>query len=62
MEQSIQFYKCIVLYIITDCNIHYAERLLAYFHKQGLLLCKHRVNNEVKQTTQRYRAWRESDS
>ena len=54
VEQSIQFYKWIVLYIITDCNIHYAERLLAYFHKRGLLLCKRQVNNEIKQTTQRY--------
>ena len=54
VEQSIQFYKWLVLYRISTGNLLYAERLLAYFHQQGLLLCKRCVNCEEKQSTKRY--------
>jgi len=54
VEQSIRFYKWIVLYHTTDSNFNYAQRLLTYFHGRGLLQCKQQVNNDVKQCTQRY--------
>ena len=54
LEESIRFFKWVVLYITTDSNLLYAERLLDYFHSKGLLLHKQEVNNPVKQQTQRY--------
>eukprot|EP01048_Picozoa_sp_COSAG05_P009874 COSAG05_NODE_836_length_7054_cov_22.255212_4_plen_154_part_00 len=54
VEESVQFFKWIILNHITLCNLKYAELLLKFFHEQGLLLHKQRVNNEQKQQTQRY--------
>ena len=34
VEQSIRFYKWIVLYHTTDSNLHYAERLLRSIGKK----------------------------
>ena len=54
IEESICFFKWVVLYHTTDANLLYAEQLLDYFHSRGLLLDKQEVNNPVKQQTQRY--------
>ena len=54
IEESICFFKWVVLYHTTDANLLYAEQLLDYFHSRGLLLHKQEVNNPVKQQTQRY--------
>ena len=54
VEQSILFFKWIVLYDISECNLLYAEMVLDFFHEQGLLLCKREVNNPVKQQVERY--------
>ena len=44
VAESHKFYKWIVLYTVSVCHIHYATRLLQYFHARGLLQCKQRVN------------------
>ena len=49
VAESHKFYKWIVLYTVSVCHIHYAERLLKYFHGRGLLKCKQRVNNVTRQ-------------
>ena len=54
LEESIRFFKWVVLYHTTECNLLYAERLLEFFHQRGLLLPKKQVNNSVKQKTERY--------
>ena len=54
IEESICFFKWVVLYHTTDANLLYAEQLLDYFHSRGLLLHTQEVNNPVKQQTQRY--------
>ena len=54
IEQSIQFFKWIVLYHTTECNLDYAERLLKFFHSQGFLQQKSLVNSRKKQRTERY--------
>jgi hypothetical protein len=54
LEESIRFFKWVVLYHTTECNLLYAERLLEFFHGRGLLLSKPHVNNPVKQKTERY--------
>ena len=53
VEQSIRFYKWIVLYPTTECLLLYAELLLAFFHEQGLLTFKQDVNNPIKQQNAR---------
>ena len=54
VDESVKFFKWIILSHITHPNLKYAELLLKFFHEQGLLLHKQRVNNEQKQQTQRY--------
>ena len=54
IEESIRFFKWIVMYDTTDANLVYAEQLLDFFHGQGLLQHKQEVNNPVKQQTKRY--------
>ena len=54
VEESIRFFKWIVLYPTSECNIHYAIRLLEYFHSRQLLTCKKAVNSTVKQQKPRY--------
>jgi hypothetical protein len=54
VEQTIQFFKWIVLYHTSVCNLTYAERLLAYFHSRGFLTHKKEVNNPQKQRVSRY--------
>ena len=54
IEESVRFFKWIVLYHTTDSNLSYAERLLNYFHSKGLLQHKQEVNNPMKQQTKRY--------
>ena len=54
IEESIRFFKWIVMYHTTDANLVYAEQLLDFFHSQGLLQHKQEVNNPVKQQTKRY--------
>ena len=53
VEQSILFYKWIVLYPTTECLLLYAEILLAFFHEEGLLTFKLEVNNPIKQQNAR---------
>jgi hypothetical protein len=55
-EQSIQFFKWIVLYHTSEYNLHYAETMLTYFHSRGLLLHKKMINNPQKQQVKRYLA------
>lgn len=54
VEESIKFFKWIILYHVTLSNLKYAKLLLKFFHEQGLLLHKQCVNNEQKQQTRRY--------
>eukprot|EP01048_Picozoa_sp_COSAG05_P015682 COSAG05_NODE_1921_length_3832_cov_2.327083_3_plen_172_part_00 len=54
VEESIKFFKWIILCDVTLCNLKYATMLLEFFHKQGMLLHKQSVNNVKKQQTQRY--------
>ena len=54
IRESIKFYKWIVMYPTSECNIHYAEMLLDYFHLKQLLTCKKSVNTPVKQMKPRY--------
>lgn len=54
LEESVRFFKWIVLYKMSECNLLYAERLLTFFHGRGLLTAKQQVQNPVKQKTERY--------
>ena len=54
VRESVEFYKWIVMYTTSECNIHYAEALLDYFHTHKLLTCKRRVNTTMKQMKPRY--------
>ena len=54
IEESIKYFKWIVLHHICHSNLRYAERLLAYFHSHGLLKHKQQVNSPLKQCTERY--------
>ena len=54
IDESIQFFKWIVLYHTSECNLKYAERLLEFFHSQGFLQHKSQVNIPQKQQTHRY--------
>eukprot|EP01048_Picozoa_sp_COSAG05_P020497 COSAG05_NODE_3494_length_2027_cov_1.570539_2_plen_108_part_00 len=47
VRESVEFYKWIVMFPTSECNIHYAETLLDYFHTHNLLTCKHRVMAEA---------------
>ena len=42
-EQAIQFFKWTVLYHVSDDNLLYAQRLLAFFHSCSLLQQKSNV-------------------
>ena len=54
IDEFIQFFKWIVLYHTTECNLEYAEHLLDFFHSQGFLQQKTLINIPQKQQTQRY--------
>ena len=54
VAESHKFFKWIVMYTVSVCHIHYAEALLRFFHGKGLLRCKQRVNNEIRQSKTRY--------
>jgi len=54
VDESVKFFKWIILSHITRTNLNYAKLLLKFFHENGMLLHKRRVNNVQKQQTQRY--------
>ena len=54
VEESIKFFKWIILCHISLSNLKYAKLLLQFFHEQGLLQHKQSVTNVQKQKTQRY--------
>jgi len=54
VDESIKFFKWIILFDIALCNKRYAELLLRFFHECGLLLHKKQVNVPQKQRKQRY--------
>ena len=54
IEESIKFFKWIVMFHIPYCHLKYATQLLEFFHGKGLLCHKRQVNNEQKQQTKRY--------
>ena len=44
IDESIKFFKWIILFNIALCNKRYADLLLRFFHECGLLLHKKQVN------------------
>ena len=54
VRESVEFYKWIVMYPTSECNIHYAEALLDYFHSKRMLTCKQSINTTMKQMKPRY--------
>ena len=53
-HESREFYKYTVMFHVSYCHLHYADRLLRYFQSKGLLKCKQRVNTVQKQQKKRY--------
>ena len=53
-EQSILFFKWLVLYPLSSDNQIYAAALLAFFHSKGKLLCKSSVIRPQLQQKPRY--------
>ena len=53
-DESVRFYKWLVLHRLSDCNTHYAQLLLDHFHSEGLLRCKQGIHNPIKQMKARY--------
>lgn len=53
-DESVKFFKWLVLYRLSECNTLYAQLLLDHFHSKGLLLCKRSVHNPTKQMKARY--------
>eukprot|EP01048_Picozoa_sp_COSAG05_P024356 COSAG05_NODE_5692_length_1114_cov_1.437438_3_plen_162_part_00 len=54
VEESIAFFKWLILYPVTDCHQCYATVLLNYFHSRDMLLNKQSVINPQKQMKERY--------
>ena len=54
VDESVKFFKWIVLNQVSLSNLTYAQLLLEFFHQNQLLLHKQRVTNQQKQRTQRY--------
>jgi len=54
VEESITFFKWLILYPVTDCHQCYASVLLGYFHSRDMLLNKQSVINPQKQMKERY--------
>ena len=54
VEESITFFKWLILYPVTDCHQCYASALLIYFHSRDMLLNKQSVTNPQKQMKERY--------
>ena len=54
VDESVDFFNWVVLFPPTECNRHYAIRLLEYFHSRNMLLHKEHVANPTKQKTERY--------
>ena len=53
-EQSVQFFKWLVMHHLSLEHKHYCQMLLDYFHSKGLLTMKTSVDNPVKQLKARY--------
>ena len=53
-EESVQFFKWLVMHHLSLEHNHYCELLLDYFHSRGLLTMKSGVVNPVKQLKARY--------
>ena len=53
-EESVLFFKWVVLHHLGGCNRFYAQDLLEFFHSKGLLKGKKTVDNPVKQLKGRY--------
>ena len=53
-EESVQFFKWLVMHRLSLEHKHYCELLLDYFHSRGLLTMKSGVVNPVKQLKVRY--------
>ena len=53
-EESVQFFKWLVMHRLSLEHKHYCELLLDYFHSRGLLTMKSGVVNPVKQLKARY--------
>ena len=53
-EQSVQFFKWLVMHHLSLEHKHYSQLLLNYFHSKGLLTMKTSVENPVKQLKTRY--------
>ena len=53
-QESVQFFKWVVLHHLGGCNRFYAQDLLEFFHSKGLLKGKKTVDNPVKQLKGRY--------
>jgi hypothetical protein len=53
-QESIEFFKWIVLHKLGCDSTHYAQLLLDYFHEHELLTCKKTIDNPVKQMKARY--------
>ena len=53
-EESVLFFKWLVMHHLSSCNCFYAQNLLEFFHSKGLLKGKKTVDNPVKQLKGRY--------
>jgi hypothetical protein len=53
-EESVQFFKWLVVHNLSLEHKHYSQLLLEFFHSKGLLHLKHSVANPVKQLKARY--------
>ena len=53
-EESVQFFKWLVMYRLSLEHEHYCQLLLDFFHSKGLLKMKASVVNPIKQLKGRY--------
>ena len=53
-EESVQFFKWLVMHRLSLEHEHYCQLLLDFFHSKGLLTMKSDVENPVKQLKARY--------
>ena len=53
-DESVKFFKWLVLHRLSLEHQHYGQALLGFFHSKGLLKGKKTVDNPVKQLKPRY--------